>query len=330
MPDEAAPHQHTWMAFGPQTSIWGDLVPEVQQDLARIARTIARYEPVTLLVRPAERALAARLCGPTVELLDAELDDLWIRDTGPTFVRNAQGQLGGLDLNFNGWGEKQRHQKDATVAGRVSAEAGAIALETSLVGEGGGIEVDGEGSAIITESCFLNANRNPGVTKADFEAELKPLLGLKKIIWLPGIEGMDITDGHTDFYARFARPGVVVAALEQDPEMFDYAVTRKHLKILQAATDAQGRSLEVVTLASPERVRPAYAQDEDFAAGYINYYVVNGAVIAPEFGDRAADEACKTTLARLFPGREIVQLNIDAIAAGGGGIHCATQQQPRV
>jgi agmatine deiminase len=198
-----------------------------------------------------------------------------------------------------------------------------------LVLEGGGIEVDGHGTAIITESCVLNENRNPGVSKAECERELKRVLGLEKIIWLPGIKGKDITDGHTDFYARFASPGVVVAGYDPDPESFDHAVTERHLDILRTASDVEGRTLEVVVLEAPSHVREKYAND-DFAAGYINFYVCNGAAIAPEFGDPRADAAAKNALMRVFPGREIVQLNIDGIAAGGGGIHCTTQQEPKV
>ena len=188
--------------------------------------------------------------------------------------------------------------------------------------------MDGEGTALITESCVLNKNRNPDVSKAECEKELKRLLGLEKIIWLPGIKGKDITDGHTDFYARFARPGVVVAGFDPDPRSFDHKVTKEHLKLLKAATDAHGHKLEVVTIEGPAGVRPKYESD-DFAAGYINFYVCNGAVIAPEFGDAKADRAAREKLKALFPKREIVQLNIDGIAAGGGGIHCTTQQEPR-
>ena len=194
--------------------------------------------------------------------------------------------------------------------------------------EGGGIEVDGAGTAIITESCVLNANRNPGLGKAAVEAALKEALGLQKILWLPGIAGQDITDGHTDFYARFVRPGVVVAGLDNDPESFDYPVTRRHLDLLRQSTDSAGRKLDVVVLQAPQNPRNSH-RSRDFAAGYINFYVCNGAVIAPDFGDRAADEAAHSTLARLFPGRQLVPVAIDAIAAGGGGIHCATQQEPR-
>jgi len=330
MPDEAEEHLRTWMAFGASTEIWGgEFVSGVRDNLAAIARAIARYEPVTMLVREEEYDLAAAKCGENVELIVAPLDDLWMRDISPVFVVNREGKKAGLDFNFNGWGEKQEYDRDAEVAHFVTRKAGATPIETDLVFEGGGIEVDGRGTAIITESCILNPNRNPGLSKANCEAKLKALLGLRKIIWLPGIAGYDITDGHTDFYARFARPGVVVAALEPDPNSFDYAVTRQHLDILRSATDAEGRKLEVVPIEGPRRIRPGYESDE-FAAGYINFYVINGAVIAPEFGDVRSDRRAKEILEQLFPNRDIVQLNIDDLAAGGGGIHCTTQQEPLV
>jgi agmatine deiminase len=330
MPDEGEPHQRTWMAFGASKDIWGSkLLPEVQRNLATIAKTIAKYEPVSMLVNEADLTAARKLVGTTVELFTCPIDDLWIRDTGPVFVINNKGGKAGVDFNFNGWGAKQDCIQDARVADFVTKKADVQRVRTKLVLEGGGIEVDGHGTAIITESCVLNDNRNPGVTKSACEVELKKLLGLKKIIWLPGIKGKDITDGHTDFYARFARSGVVVAGYDPDPKSFDHAVTKRHLEILRTETDADGQKFEVVVLEAPSSVREKFASD-DFAAGYINFYVCNGAVIAPEFGDAKADLAAKEKLQNLFPKREIVQINIDAIAAGGGGIHCATQQEPKV
>lgn len=328
MPDEAMPHKRTWMAFGASEDIWGRrLLPEVRRNLATIANTISRYEPVSMLVRPEEHELARDLLDPSVELILSPLDDLWMRDTGPLFVLSDQGEKAAIDFNFNGWGQKQVFQQDAAVAGFVAERANAKVIDTSLVLEGGCIEVDGHGTAVITESCVLNDNRNPGVSKAQFEGLLMPLLGLEKVIWLPGIKGYDITDGHTDFYARFARPGVVLAGYEPNPEYFDHRVTQQHLEILETATDAQGQPLEVIVLEAPGTIRTTY-ETPDFAAGYIGFYVCNGAVIMQEFGDDQADQAARQRLQQAFPEREIVAVNIDAIAAGGGSIHCATQQEP--
>ena len=330
MPDEGELHQRTWMAFGAHKNIWGaKLLPEVQRNLALIARTITRFEPVSMLARKEDFSTARKLVGTEIDLIICPLDDLWMRDTGPVFVVTENSEKAGVDFNFNGWGEKQDYGRDAEVAGVVAKKAGVQRVQTELVLEGGGIEVDGHGTAIITESCVLNSNRNPGVSKSNCEAELNRLLGLEKIIWLPGMKGKDITDGHTDFYARFAKPGIVVAGYDPDPNSFDHAVTRRNLDILRASTDAKGRKLEVVVLEAPSTVREQFASDH-FAAGYINFYVCNGAVIAPEFGDLKADLAARQTLQRLFPERKVVQINIDGIAAGGGGIHCTTQQEPMV
>ncbi len=330
MPDEGEMHERTWMAFCADEAVWGEsLVDEVHRNLALIANTIAKYEPVTMLVNKEDHAIARKLMSSRVELVVCPLDDLWMRDTGPVFVVSEDGAKAGVDFNFNGWGEKQEYAADGEVAYAVSELAEVRAVGSDLVLEGGGIEVDGQGTAIITESCVLNANRNPRVSKASCEAQLRTSLGLEKIIWLPGIKGRDITDGHADFYARFAKPGVVVAGLDPDPASFDHAVTRRHLDILKRATDAAGRKIEVVVLEAPGRIRETYAND-DFAGGYVNFYVCNGAVITPQFGDRRMDKEAKTKLQRLFPDREIVQLNIDGIAAGGGGIHCTTQQEPKV
>ena len=330
MPEEAEPHVRSWMAFCADEAVWGDhLVDEVHRNLALIANTIVKYEPVTMLVNKDDHAIARTLVNSRVELVVCPLDDLWIRDMGPVFVVNEDGAKAGVDFNFNGWGEKQDCAADGEVARTVTDLAKVQSIRADLVLEGGGIEVDCHGSAIITESCVLNANRNPGVSKASCETRLKRLLGLEKIIWLPGIKGRDITDGHTDFYARFAKPGVVVAGLDPDPASFDHAVTRRHIDILKNATDAAGRKLEVVILEAPGRIRESYANDE-FAGGYINFYVCNGAVVAPQFGDPRTDKEARTKLQRLFPDRAVVLLNIDGIAAGGGGIHCTTQQEPKV
>lgn len=328
MPDEAEAHKRTWMAFGASRAVWGSkLLPEVQRNLALIALTIARYEPVSMLVREVDLPLARSLMDTRVELIVCPLNDLWMRDIGPVFVTNAGRNKACIDFNFNGWGGKQEFKLDAAVARFTAQLAGVSAVHTDLVLEGGGIEVDGQGTAIITESCVLNDNRNPGVTKARCEAELGRLLGLKKIIWLPGIKGKDITDGHTDFYARFARPGVVVAGFDPDPASFDHAVTKRHLELLRAATDVQDRRMEVVVLNAPSSVRKRF-ETQEFAAGYVNFYVCNGAVIAPEFGDAIADRSTHDKLAKAFPGRKIELINVDGIAAGGGGIHCTTQQEP--
>lgn len=328
MPDEGAVHERTWMAFGAHGGLWGSMLVSVQKQLANIANAIVAFEPVTMLVRPEDMGVARQLCHYDVELVACALDDIWMRDTGPVFIQNEEGRLFAVDFNFNGWGSKQASPQDRHVAAWTAKRAEVDLVKTSLVLEGGGIEVDGHGTAIITESSVLNDNRNPGVSKAAAEAQLMALLGLEKIIWLPGIRGRDITDAHVDFYARFTSPGVVLVHLDTDTKSYVHAMTLRHLEILRSAHDAQGRRLNIVLLPAPTRIRPEFA-NVSFAAGYLNYYLVNGGLIVPEFGDQIADESAQSTLRKLYPDRRIVAINIDCIAAGGGGIHCVTQQQPK-
>ncbi|MCP1268458.1 agmatine deiminase family protein [Aeromonas hydrophila] len=330
MPEESSPQAQVWVAFGANSDIWGRNYKDVQATISRLVKAMTPYTQVSVLCHEEEEDLARQLCGEhNTRFINAELDDIWLRDTGGVFVQDEQGALGLVDFNFNGWGDKQEHGYDARVAALVGRQTDAHRLQSELIGEGGGIEVDGNGTAILTESCWLNSNRNPDLTKAQVEAELKANLGLRKIIWLPGIKGKDITDAHVDFYARFVRPGVVVVNLDNDPQSHDYEVTRRHLAILKQATDADGNKLELHVLPPPLDGRDnRFSRSRDFAAGYINYLPINGAVIAPEFGDKAADSYCHELLARLYPGRDIVLINIDPVAAGGGGIHCITLHQP--
>lgn len=331
MPDENELQERVFLAFAASSSIWADWAPAVNNSIALLAKTIAKYQPVTVLCRPAQLAQAKSKCGTSnIKFISVALDDIWMRDYGGCFVVDDQGGRGLVDFNFNGWGNKQAHASDTLVADELSYQTNATYISSQLTGEGGGIEIDGFGTAIMTESCWVNSNRNPGMSRAQIEAELKANLGLRKIIWLPGIKGKDITDAHVDFYARFASKGVVIANLDNDPKSYDYAVTRTHLEILKNATDADGNKLVVHTLPPPLTKRNnVYTQNNpDFAPGYINYLPINGAVIVPQFGDAAADKFAKDLLTKLYPGRVVVQVNIDPIAAGGGGIHCVTKNLP--
>jgi len=333
MPDEGEQHSRTWMAFVASDYIWSaQQIPEVKRNLALIARTIAKYEPVSMLVSPDDYAEAVALLGGLtthpfpITLVEFATDDLWLRDTGPVFVRSSDGQKYAVDFNFNGWGNKQEHQQDAQVARVIARHSGVVREATELVLEGGCFEVDGHGTAIMTKSCILNPNRNPHLTQHEVETELKALLGLRKIIWLDGVKGADITDGHTDFYARFIRPGSVVVSRENYREIADYQVTRDNIRRLRNSTDADGNPLPVTVIDNPDEMNEHWGL-EDFAAGYIGYYVCNNAVIMQSFGDPVADRNARETLARAYPGRTIEQIRIDGIASGGGSIHCATQQE---
>ncbi|MFJ6939673.1 agmatine deiminase family protein [Streptomyces sp. NPDC101132] len=328
MPAESARHTRTFMSWPALEEVWGDQLPAVRQDIAGLARTIAGFEPVVLMARPGQAAAARRACGSSVEVVELPVDDLWTRDTGPTFVTGPQG-LQGVDLHFNGWGGKQVHGADSQVARRLLERYDIPRVAAPITGEGGGIEVDGAGTLMATESCWVNANRNPGKSRDQIESAFKQLFGVRKVIWLKGVAGQDITDAHVDALARFAEPGVVVLHQphpDSPPDVWTTAADQAYV-VLNEATDAQGNHLEVVDLPEPD-LDLIDGAGKDFLASYLNYYVVNGGVVVPRFGDRAADARAAGIIGELHPGRKVTQVSINAIASGGGGIHCATQQQP--
>lgn len=332
MPAEWARHAATWMVWPHNRSLWettwGVTLAQVQQDFARVANAIARFEPVKMLVDPSAVAGARALCGPGIELIEQAVNDSWCRDSGPTFVCHPQLGTAGVSWRFNAWGGKSAHDLDEGLARRVLNHLGLECFGTPLSNEGGAIHVDGEGTLITTESVLLNPNRNPGVSKAEMEDIFARLLGIKKTIWLPGdpdsVTG-DMTDGHVDGVCAFARPGVLLVDATHDLSSVYAEVVRENRRALELATDAQGRRFELIELY--EATDAVDTEAEVFCASYTNFYIANGAIIMPAYGI-AADQVAAQVLAQAFPGREIVPVQINHLAHGGGGVHCITQQQP--
>ena len=332
MPAEWARHAATWMVWPHNQALWESgwrvTLPRVQEDFARVANAIARFEPVKMVVDPSAVASAKALCGPNIELIELPVNDSWCRDSGPSFVCHAQQGLAGVSWRFNAWGGKSAHDLDEGLARRALNHLGLPCFGTPLSNEGGAIHVDGEGTLITTESVLLNPNRNPGVSKAEMEDVFSRLLGVTKTIWLPGdpdyVTG-DMTDGHVDGVCAFARPGVLLIDATHDKNSVYAEVARENRRVLELATAAQGRKFELIELFEASDAVDTDA--EVFCASYTNFYIANGAIIMPAYGIPADDEAA-AVLAKTFPDREVVPVRINHLAHGGGGVHCITQQQP--
>ncbi|MFF4849321.1 agmatine/peptidylarginine deiminase [Streptomyces sp. NPDC001194] len=329
VPLDTVRHTRTWMAWPDSSAIWGRKLAGVQANIALIAKTIAKYEPVVMCANSASVSKAKSACGPAVTVIGSiPVDDCWMRDSGPVFRTNGAGGLDTVGLNFNGWGNQQTHAKDSLVAGRIAAYVGVPFTTASFVGEGGAVETDGAGTLMATRSSIINPDRNPGLTQSQIEAAMCGAFGASKVIWFKGVLGRDITDDHVDATSRFLAPGQGLVqmplASDTDPWSND---ARQQYQILSTSTGAQGGPISVTKLQGPD-YNLIRSTDPNFVGAYANYYVCNGAVIAPQFGDSRADAGAKSTLQRLFPGRTVEQLNIDSLGAGGGGIHCVTQQQP--
>jgi agmatine deiminase len=324
MPAEWARHSCCWMAWPCRPGLWSD-DDATAQEYANVANAIARFEPVRMLAPAHKVAQARALLSDNTEVIEMPIDDSWARDSGPNFLLNRTGELAGSCWVFNAWGNKyDPYDQDAMMGSRILELAGAREFSSRLVAEGGGITVDGEGTVITTDSCFLNTNRNPDWTRAEVEAELCRTLGAKKVIWLPGDPEETETDGHVDGVAAFIEPGRVLLEINSDTTDPHYHVGQENLASLKGQTDAKGRKLEI------ELIEEGPYHPETWNGGcssYVNSYFANGAVIVPGYGyDR--DQQALETYQSLFPEREIIQVYIGRIALGGGGVHCITQQQP--
>jgi agmatine deiminase len=330
LPLESDPHERTFMQWPALKSIYGkqDDLDAVREKIALIASTIAKFEPVALLTRTDQVEDAKLWVKGNVEIWPLAVQDLWCRDSGPTFVLNDAGEMSVSELGFNGWGGKQEHEHDSQVARRIAEKLGLSMFENGIKGEGGGVETDGAGTLLAHSSSWVNPNRNAG-SQQEVEKLLLDALGAEKVIWAPGVAGADITDFHIDALARYVKPGQVMIQLPEkitDGDPWSASAFETY-EILKKSTDANGRKLEIVVVPEPVDIR---SREDDFVNSYANYYVCNGAVICANFGDDKADEEAVKTLGQLYPDREIVSLDTDAIGEVGGGIHCATQQQPRV
>ncbi len=325
VPPEEAPHQRTFMQWPVSRKVHPDPVflDMTQQTIADIANTISDFEPVTMLADGNEHAKARSKLSDAVELWDIPTEDLWCRDAGPIFVVNGQGGLAVSHIQFNGWGEKQVNRRDSQIAGRVADRLGLPLLPTGLQGEAGGVEQDGHGLLIAHESSWVNDNRNPGLSRDEIERRLLQAYGADRMIWSDGVWGEDITDYHIDSLARCTGPGRFLINLPDAPDMSDPF----HLAALETHDILVAKGLEVEVIPEPHRRR---IRSIDFVASYANYYVCNGGVIAAQFGDPETDQVAVDALARHYPGRDIIALNVDPLGEMGGGIHCATQQMPAV
>lgn len=328
MPAEWAPQERVWMAFPTTGYTLGETArdaDEARSTWAAVAHAIAAFEPVTMVIDPRDRDVARRHLSREIDLVEAPLDDAWMRDIGPTFVHDGDGGLAAVDWVFNGWGQAAwaTWTKDARVGSYVAEQAGVERLVSPMVNEGGGFHVDGEGTALVTETVQLGAGRNDTWTRAQVEAELARTIGATDVVWLPRGLTRDYdelgTRGHVDIVATFTAPGRVLLHDQRDPHHPDHAVTRELATLLE-------RRFDVVRLPAPATATDSGGFND---WSYVNHLVVNGGVVGCAFGD-PHDADAVAVLREAYPGREVVAVDARPLFDRGGGVHCITQQQPRV
>jgi agmatine deiminase len=328
VPPEWAPQKAVWTAWPWDAGEWDGNLTAPRSDVAALVRALSPHVPVRVLANGAEAEDSARAAlQDHAEIMPARYGDIWLRDTGPVFARDARGPVA-LRFKTNGWGGKYLIDGDETVGDGIARAAGVAARRFDFVLEGGAIEHDGDGTLLTTRETLLNANRN-GWNEREAEEALRHAFGVRKIIWLDrGLEH-DHTDGHIDNLARFAGAGRVVCQVAAGADDPNADLFEEITATLEAATDARGRKLEVIRVPGPGRVLSA--SGESVPASHMNFVIANGVVAVPVFGTPSAEPAL-TALQAAFPDREVIGLPsrglLGAGDAGGGSFHCITLNEP--
>ncbi|MEO8030189.1 MAG: agmatine deiminase family protein, partial [Gemmatimonadota bacterium] len=335
MPPEWAPHRGTWLSWPHRESSWPGKFGPVPEVFVELVRALVPHEEVHLNVSGPEmetevqqRLQKAGVPAGRVFFHPNPTNDAWCRDHGPCFIQRTVGgnrEEAIVDWGYNAWGGKYPpFDDDDVIPSRIGAEFGIPVYHPGIIMEGGSLDVNGAGSLLTTESCLLNPNRNPGLSREQIEQSLRDFLGVRQILWLgDGIDGDD-TDGHVDDLTRFVDPLTVVTAVERDPLDRNFKPLQDNLARLRSMTDQDGRPFRVVTLPMPA---PLYQGDQRLPASYANFYIANGVVLLPAY-DPKADEVARATLQELFPTRRVTLINSIDLVWGLGSFHCVSQQWP--
>jgi len=336
-----------WMIWPEQGDVWPYGARKAQLAYARVATAIAEHEPVTMCVSAAQFPNARALLPDHLRVVEMSSNDAWMRDCGPNFVINDEGQVRGVDWDFNSWGGhlgalRTHWELDEQIAHKVLEYENTDRYKAPIVAEGGALQCDGEGTLITTSQCLLNPNRKGDLSDEAVDQALREYMNLEKIIWLPQGCPFDETDGHVDDLCVFAAAGVVLLTWTDDETDPQYDISRLTYDILVNETDAKGRKLQVIKVHQPDpicwseeehavfdRNGEAYQRtaDERIAATYINYYIANGAVMVPLYED-PHDAAALATIQEAFPTRKVIGVpGCRDILLGGGSIGCITQPQ---
>ncbi|KAJ5856584.1 uncharacterized protein N7529_010528 [Penicillium soppii] len=363
-PRETSRHAATILGFPSKVSIAPAYYESACTDIANLAAAISAHEPVRLYTRPEDVLKANSMVGQAVTKYPGDSSNvsvipfltnhLWVRDTGPVYVHGvdeyARKQRFAINFRFSEWGRKddigdhdraadglewpvmesEQLQENTTFAQRVIesdvSPSPVTTVESKLCLEGGALVVDGEGTLLATESSILNENRNPNLSRAEIEDELRRVLGVEKIIWFPGKKDLDVTDVHADAEVNFIRPGVIVLSRPHSSAPQEWITVYKQIReILEQSVDAKGRHFEIHTVNEPNPRCLGELFYEEPATNYVNFYFVNGGLILPQFGDSQRDQEALDLFERLCPDRVVRPVHVTGLPLAGGVIHCATQ-----
>lgn len=336
MPEESTPHEGTWLQW-PHEYQHGEAYRDgLDATWVEMTRALVASEKVHLIAydqtekdRITDLLNAAGVALSNIDFKIYPTDDVWVRDNGPIYVKDKNGNLVIEDWGFNGWGNKYDSDKCNAVPAKVAADQGrtVVDLNKTLINEGGSIEIDGNGTLLACKSSILNSNRNAGKSQAEVEAIFTKYLGVTHFVWLDGKAGLDITDMHIDGFARFGNATTIVTMSEADLD--DWQVPSSDVTKLYAAKNKSGVAYNFVKLPlSKNNVVTAYGKNLGYKGSYINYYIANTRVLVPNYND-PNDAVANQMIQNLYPGRTVVGIDVRNLYENGGMIHCVTQQQPQ-
>ena len=333
-PADWEPQAAVWFAWPTRDDLWAGVLPRVREQLAALYVLAARFQPVGVLCPESAQvdlqALMAQAGDASgVTLYNYQTDDVWCRDYGPLFLLNEDGtELCITDWTYNAWGNKYPlQQRDNNAPAWIADQVGVRRFVFDTVLEGGAIESNGAGQLLTTELVLLNLNRNGEMRKQQIEARLAAGLGINEVLWLhDGLVGDD-TDGHIDNLARFFKDDGILMASVTDTEDDNFAALSENTRRIQAFRTPTGQPYATVSLPLPE---PIYLDGTRLAASYMNYLVLNGAVLVPTYGQPRRDAEALEIIADCYPSREVVGFDCRDIVREGGAIHCMSQHQPAV
>ncbi|PFM64170.1 agmatine deiminase [Bacillus cereus] len=333
MPDEKSKHEGTWLQWPHDYTYGQEYKKEVEPIWIEMVSALTEGEKVHIVAYDQEEKERINQLltdeGLNMEKIDffiAPTDDVWARDSGPIFVYDNNKNLKILDPGFNGWGKKTPYKNDARIRENLSKQLGVERIDWhKFVLEGGAIELDGNGTALLTRSAVTNKNRNSKLSEAEIEKYISEL-GVTNFIWLDGVPNIDITDFHIDGFAKFHDKSTIITLAEDD--LVEWGLSNKDIDTLMRAKNAAGGKYKYVYLPlSKNKVTLESGKTLDYKGSYVNYYIGNKVVLVPNYND-PNDKIANETIQKLYPDRKVVGIDVRELYKNGGMIHCITQQQP--
>lgn len=335
MPDEAATHEGTWLQWPHQYEYGVAYRNSLDATWVAMTKALVQGEKVHIIAYNAteQARISALLTAASVSLTNVDFkiyqtNDVWVRDNGPIYVKDKNGNLVIEDWGFNGWGNKFGSAKCNTIPSKIATDQSktVVDLNSIMTNEGGSIEIDGHGTLMATKSSILNNNRNAGMTQAQAEVLFTKYLGVTKFIWLTGVAGLEITDMHIDGFAKFANGNTLVTMAHAD--LLYWQVPQADINTLYAATNKNGTAYNITKIPlTQNNVSTTSGSNLGYKGSYINYYIANTVILVPNYND-PNDAIANAQIQTLYPGKTVVGIDVRNLYKNGGMVHCVTQQQP--